>query len=243
MTKKNNLKKLLDDASRSATHIVSNTDTIKKLKSKGLPIKERLITYEEYFEKLIAEKRKYAVPLLYQLPKIDDSIANSVISAVYEEVRASFGLGIFTSTIFNSIILLEFAMRTRVFDERLKNNPNSNWEYVEKLNMRSLIAELKKLGIIDNEEKLVLNDFNENFRNPYLHINIHKMIKGIYAKGVKKVDIKTPKVTVENQLDISKHRHLWFLAKKFYDKSYVLYVLKFCIHWTNRLLKKTENDS
>ncbi|MBU1088548.1 hypothetical protein KKA02_01545 [Patescibacteria group bacterium] len=238
MSKKNKLKKLLDEASKDATHIVSNPDTIKKLKSKGLPIEERFITYEEYFEKLVAEKKKYAVPLLSQLPKLGNSIANSVISAIYEEVRASFGLGIFTSTIFNSIIMLEFAMRTRVFDERLKKDPNSQWEHVEKLKMRNLIEELKKMGIIDDKERLVLVDFNENFRNPYLHINIHEMIKGIYAKGVKKVDIKTSKMTTEKDLDVSKHRHLWFLGKKFYDRSYVIHVLNFCVHWTNKLLIK-----
>ena len=57
--------------------------------------------------------------------------------------------------------------------------------------MRNLSEELKKLGVIDDKEKLTLNDFNKNFRNPYLHINIYKMIRGIYAKGVKKVDIKS----------------------------------------------------
>jgi len=89
---------------------------------------------------------------------------------------------------------------------------------------------------------LVLDDFNENFRNLYLHINIHKMIKGIYAKGLKKVDINTAKMTIKNQLDVSKHRYLWFLAKNFYDRSYVLYVLKFCIHLTNKLLRKTKKQ-
>lgn len=238
MTTKSDLKKLLDEASKGATHIVSNPDTIKKLQEKGLPIEEKFITYEEYFEKLIEEKRKYAVQLLRELPQLDGNIANSVISAIYEEVRASFGLGIFTSTIFNSIILLEFTMRSRIFDERLKKDPNSQWEHVEKLKMRNLIEELKKMGLIDKKERSVLVDFNENFRNPYLHINIHKMIKGIYAKGVKKIDIKTSKMTVEDDMDVSQHRHLWFLGKKFYDRSYVIHVLNFCVHWTNKLLIK-----
>jgi len=125
MSRKSKLEKTLDEDSKNATHIVSSPDTIKKLQAKGLPIKERFITYEEYFEKLVAQKRKNAKPLLRQLPLLDKTIANSVIAAIYEEVRASFGLGILTSTIFNSILLLEFAMRTRVFDERLKNDPNS----------------------------------------------------------------------------------------------------------------------
>lgn len=243
MNKKSKLEKTLEEASKDATHIVSNPDTIKKLQAKGLPIEERFITYEEYFEKLIAQKRKNAINLLRQLPLLDSSIANSVIAAIYEEVRASFGLGIFTSTIFNSIVLLEYAMRVRVFDERLAAHPNSEWEQVEKLKMKGLIGQLRKMKIINKKEKTVLDDFNDKFRNPYLHINLHKMIKGIYADGIKRVDIGTNQATIENQVDVSKHRHLWFLAKKFYDESYVQYVLQFCIHWTNNLLKKTGNSS
>lgn len=238
MTKSDDLKKILDEASKDATHIVSNPDTIEKMKAQGLPIEEKFITYEEYFEKLIEEKRKSAVPLLRLLPKLDESIANSVITAIYEEVRASFGLSIFTSTIFNSILLLEYAMRCRIHKERLIKDPNADWNHVEKLKMKSLIKTLAKMKIVTGEEREVLDDFNDKFRNPYLHINIHKLITGIYANGVKKVDINKNKVTIENQMDVSKYPHLWFLAKKFYDRSYVLHVLNFCVHWTNKLLKK-----
>jgi len=238
MKRKSNLEKALDKASIGATHIVSSPETIKKMKADGLPIEERFITYEEYFEKLITEKRKDAIVLLRQLPTLDNTIANSVISTIYEEIRASFGLGIFTSSIFNSIIMLEYALRICVFEGRLINDPNSKWEDVEKLKMKNLIGFLKRTEIIDDKEKDILNDFNDNFRNPYLHINIHKMIKGIYANGVRKIDTATNEVTVEDNVDVSKHRQFWFLAKKIYDKTYVLHVLNFCIHWTNKLLKK-----
>jgi len=238
VVKNNNLKNILDEASRGATHIVSNPDTINKLRTKGLLIKERFITYEEYYRKLIEEKSKYAIELLKKLPHLDKTIANSVITSIYEEVRSSFGLGIFTSTIFNSILLLEFAMRDRLFRERFKKDPNSEWEHVEKLKMKSLIGQLRKAKIIDEKGKIALDDFNDNFRNPYLHINIHKMIRGIYADDVKRVDLNTQTTTVENKVDVSKFRPLWFLAKNFYDKTYVMHVLAFCIHWTNKLLSK-----
>lgn len=202
-----------------------------------MPIEEKLITYGDYFEKLVVEKRKNAVNLLKQLPKLDSGIANSVIATIYEEIRASFGLGIFTSTIFNSIVLLEFAMRHRVYEERLKKDSNADWSQTEKLNMRDLIKALEKQRIVTSKEKVVLDDFSNKVRNPYLHINIHKLITGIYADGIKKIDFNKNEVTIENQVDVSKHRHLWFLAKNFYDKSYVLHVLNFCVHWTNKLLK------
>ena len=227
----------MSSLAKGATHIVSSPETIEKLKAMGLPIEERFISYEEYFEKLIARKRKNAIVLLKQLPLLDKSIANGVISAIYEEIRSSFALEILTSTIFNSILLLEFAMRTRLYDERLKSDPKAKWEETEKLNMEQLVRRLRHLEIIDEQDKRALNDFNEKFRNPYLHINIHKMVQCIYADNLNKVDISTSEVVRENAVNVSQHRHLWFMAKNFYDKTYVISVLNFCITWTNTLLK------
>lgn len=232
------LEKILNPLSKGATHIVASPKTIDELISKGINIEEKFITYEEYFENLITQKRKNAVGLFRQLPLLDNSIANSVISAIYEEIKASFGLGIFTSTIFNSIVLLEYAMRIRLYNKRLENDPNSKWEDTEKLKMKQLISQLKRQKIIDKTGQEQLDSFNDKFRNPYLHINIHKMIQGIYANNVMKVDINTRKVTEENEVDVSKYPHMWFLAKNFYDRSYVMHVLQFCIGWTNDLLKK-----
>lgn len=243
MPKKNQkLNNVLASLSQDSTHFVSSPSTIEELKSKGVNIEERFITYEEYFENLVIEKRNNAVGLLKQLPLLDNSIANGVISAIYEEIRASFGLGIFTSTIFNSIILLEYAMRICIHDKRLENDPNSKWENTEKLKMKQLITQLKKIEVINKTGRKQLDNFNDKFRNPYLHINIHKMIEGIYANNVKKMNIKTKKVTEENGVDVSKYPYMWFLAKDFYDRSHVMHVLQFCIGWTNDLLKKTSED-
>lgn len=233
-----NLKNIMDELSKNATHIVSNPDTIKKMQLMGLPIKQNFTSYKEYFENLVNQKRKDAVNLLNQLPLLDNSIANGVISEIYEEVRSSFGLSIFTSTIFNSVVLLEYSMRIRLFNERLKNDPNYKWESTEKLTMKSLIKYLYKLKVIDDIGKGQLDSFNEKFRNPYFHINIHNMIQGIYANHVKKVDINKNKISEINGMDVSKSPQLWFLAKKYYDKSYVMQVLIFCIGWTNDLLKR-----
>ena len=129
-----------------------------------------------------------------------------------------------------------------MFDERLKNDPNSVWENTEKLTMKSLIKNLYKLKVIDNVGKGQLDSFNEKFRNPYFHINIHNMIQGIYADHIKKVDINKKTVSEINGMDVSESPQLWFLAKKYYDKSYVLQVLQFCIGWTNDLLKKNQES-
>lgn len=233
------LDQLLKSASSDATHFVSSPDTIEKLRAKGIKIEEKFITYDEYFEKLIKQKRKNAIALLQQLPLLDKSIANGVVQTIYEEIRASYGLGIFTSTIFNSIVLLEYAMKIRIFEERRKMDPTSQWEEIEKLNMKSLISRLYKMKIIDENEREILDDFNLKVRNPYLHINIHKLIDGIYANNIQRVDIKTKEVTEENEVDVTKRPELWFMAKNFYDRSRVLDILRFCVKWTNDLLART----
>ena len=129
-------------------------------------------------------------------------------------------------------------MRVRVFEERLKNDKNAKWEHVEKLKMRNLISQLRQKEIIDDKGKKALDSFNDELRNPYLHINIHEMIQGIFANNVKVVNTKTGTMTVQNGVDVSKNRQLWFAGKKLFDKTYVFKVLNFCIDWTNKLLKR-----
>jgi len=229
-------KSILKKASKKSTHLVLNPGVVDKLIAEGL-IKKRFITYQEYFENLIKQKNKNAINLLKNLPLLDETIGNNVISNIYEEIRASYCLGIFTSTIFNSIVLLEYSMRKRIFDERLKKYPNSKWEDIEKSKMKDLIQELRLIKIINKDERIVLDNFNDKFRNAYMHGDIYKMIRGIYINNVKRVDIKTQKINVLNNLEARRYPQFWFLAKNLYDKTYVIEYLNFCIKWTNKLLK------
>lgn len=238
MVSNDDLEKVLNESVMGATHIVSSPDTIKELRGRGIPIEERFITFSEYFENLVKDKRKNAVILLERLPLLDKSINNSIVSSIYEEVRASFGLGIFTSTIFNAILLLEFTLRDRLYQEYVSTDPKYQWEQMEKIRMKGLISRLAKRKAITRTEAVALHDFNDKFRNPYLHINVQEMITGIYADNIKKVNTKTGEVKIENNVDVSKHRQFWFLAKKVYDKTFVLHVVDFCIGWTNKLLEK-----
>lgn len=233
------LKELMDSAvAKGATHLVASPKTIKKLQEKGLPIKERFITYEEYSDELYSKRKKDAVALLTKLPKIDDSIANGVISEIYEEIRSSYAFGVFTSTIFNSILILEYSMRLRLQEERLKDDPNAKWEELEKLDMDALIQQLFKHKIITKKEKFYLVNFSATLRNPYLHINILKLTEGIYINKLPKVDIEKGEVEEMRDVEAGKHPYLWFAAKKFFDRTQVQPVIDFCIKWTNQLLKK-----
>jgi hypothetical protein len=237
------LKEIMDAISKGATHIVSDPDTIRKLQEKGLPIESRFIPYEEYVEDLFSKKKKDAVSLLRKLPKIDDSVADGVIADIYEEIRSSYALSIFTSTIINSIFLLEYPMRARLYNERLKKNPNARWDKLEKLTMGALIKKLHDLKIITDEEKEKLSDFNKNLRNPYLHINIHKLSKGVVVAKLPSVNVNTQEVIEMENVEASKHRFLWFAAKRFFDKYHVQAVIDFCVEWTNNLLANQQKST
>lgn len=234
------LNEILEAISKGATHIVSNPETIKKLQKRGIPIESRFISYEEYVEDLFARKKKDAVALLNKLPKIDASIADGVIESIYEEIRSSYALSIFTSTIINSILLLEYSMRARLYRERLKKNPNADWSKLEDLTMGALIWQLFNLKIITAEEKSKLMAFNKQLRNPYLHINIHKLSKGVFITKLPSINVQTQEVIEMENVEAAKHKYLWFAAKKFFDKHHVQPVIDFCVDWTNNLLKRYE---
>lgn len=232
------IKELMDSISNGATHMVADPKTIEILQKQGVPIENKFITYEAYADALFKKRKEQSVSLLRKLPKIDDSIADGVISDIYEEVRSSYAFGIFTSTIINSILLLEYSMRARLYKEMLKKNPNGEWRELEKLSMGALIKQLFKLKIITEKEKLRLIDFNKNFRNPYLHINIHKLSQNVVIAKLPTINVHTQEVMELRNVVASKHKFLWFAAKKFFDKYHAQPVIDFCVDWTNKLLKE-----
>jgi len=219
----------------NTTTVVIHPDDIQKLINQGL-VQEKFITYEEYVNTLYEERKNNAVELLKKLPKIDKSIADGVISNIYEEIRSSYAFGVFTSTIFNSILLLEYSMRSRLYKERLKHNPKAEWSMLERLDMGGLIPQLKKCRVIDKDESSILDDFSKNLRNPYLHFNIYKLVDGIAMKSLPSLNIATQKMTGEIDVDAKKYRFVWFSAKQFFDRERVQDVINFCVHWTNKLL-------
>jgi len=234
----NELKDIMDALAKGATHIVASPETIKRLKGKGLPIESRFIPYEQYVEDLYTKRKNDAVQRLRKLPAIQDSIANGVVSDIYEEIRVSYAFGIYTSTILNSILLLEYAMRSRLYAEYLKSDPNTEWFNLEKLAMDALVQRLYKLKVIDAYSRDILASFSKDFRNPYFHINVQKMTEGIIIEKLPGFNESTRETINLENVEASKHRFLWFAAKKYFDKYFVQTVIDFCIEWTNTLLKK-----
>lgn len=209
---------------------------------KGI-IRERFITYEEYVDELYLKRKKNAVELLSKLPKINDTVADSVVSSLYEEIKSSYAFGIFTSTIINSILLLEYSMRVKIYKKEIQNNSGINWAELEDLSMRRLINRLKELMIIDEKEHLELMDFKDKIRNPYMHFKIHKLIQGIEIRKLPKLNLLTGEIAEEKNVIATKYRSMWFSAKQFFDKEKVQDVIDVCIYWTNKLLGESKDNS
>lgn len=232
------LKRIMDDLAKGATHLVASPDTIERLRQKGLAIESKFTTYEEYAETLYAERKKSAVERLRKLPKIDDSIADGVVTSIVEDIRANLAFGAFSSSITSSIFLLEYAMRARIFAERLKSEAQFKWSELEKLTMHPLVKELLRLKVITKEQEAILLDFKKTIRNPYLHANFLKLSEGIVVKKLPRVDVGTNKVVEMEDVDAAGNRFLWWAAKRFFDKFWVHPVIDFCFEWTNTLLSK-----
>lgn len=218
------------------TVIVASPKTIKDMKNSGSPIEEKFISYEEYLSDLLTGRQKDAIERLKKLPFIDQSVADGVVTEIYGEIRSSYALGFFTSTIVNSVLLLEYAMRLSLYIHHLKVDPKYQWEILERMAMKKLISQMKRANLIAEEQEKALNEFNDTVRDPYLHINVHSLSEGIFISNLPGYNTKTGKKFVKKNVRVSEHKYLWFMAKRFFDKQMVLSIVNFCVSYTNNLL-------
>ncbi len=241
---KNKSKKLqeaMDSMIKSgSTVIVASPKTVQEMKDAGLPITEKFISYEEYLKTLLEKKQKGAVGRLQQLPLIDKSVADGVIAEIYEEIRSSYALSFFTSTIINSVLLLEYAMRLSLYIHRQKQDPKYQWKILETMTMKKLISQMKRVNLITDKQEKALKEFNDTLRDPYLHINVHNLLEGIFISNIPGVSTKTgDKIEMKN-VEVSEHKHFWFIGKRFFDKQMVLSIVNFCIGNVNQLLSENK---
>lgn len=235
MQNSKNLKKNLDELVKKSDLIVSSPDTIEQLKSQGLPIKSTFETYSEYLDKLFEKKRAVAMDLITKLPRLDESIANTTVQSLYEEIKETFVLGIPGAGITLGVILLELAMKYRLHKERLKSDPNSSWDLIEQLDMTNVISELFKKEILSKKDRKELDEFNSEVRNPYVHYNIKKLIKDMVLSELQSVNVETGEITTQKNVKPENYPPLWFSAKKVLDKKSAEIRVDFCVSWTNKL--------
>ncbi len=232
--KSKDFKKELELATKNATVLVSNPDTIKSMEEKGERVERKFITYEAYLEDLFTRKRKVALQLVTPMPKMRDDLGSAILQSIYEEMRDSLALGIFSSAIMHSILLLEYAMRIRVYKERQKADPNAKWEPVAELLIKPLANMLEKSNVITNDQKQDIIEFNNNIRNPYMHINIYELTKGL-TLDVTSVNIVNEEVKRIKAFPVTENPHMWFAGKKKYDAMNVLPIMRKCVDYVNTI--------
>lgn len=232
-----NLEEKMNELVKGADTIVASSKTIVDMQKNGLSIENTFTNYEDYIEKLLNEKKTIAKQLIHKLPRLDENVANSTIQALYKEVQECFVLGMSGACITLSSILLELALKYRLYHEKCKGDKSSLWEQIEKLDFTRTVNQLRKMSIISLAEKKELDSFNASVRNPYVHYNIQKLVGEAIFSQLKSIDIKTKKVTIHKNVKVGEKPFLWFFAKKFLDNETLASKVSFCIGWTNRILR------
>ena len=184
---------------------------------------------------LFLQKREFANDLIEKLPPLRSDIANSTLTALYEEFRECFVLGMPGASITLAIILLDISAKYRIHEERIKKNPKASWTPIEDMLLKEIINELFEHEAITKREKINLLAFNRMVRNNYLHYNIQKLVKDMIIAELPSLNVITGEVMIENNIKAAKRPALWFSAKKVLDRETVLDKVSFCIYWVNKL--------
>ena len=230
-------KRKLEEVTKRSTTMVVSGNTIEMMGKKGEKVEERFISYEEYIEELFKKKRAVSLRLVTPMPKMRTDTGNSVLHSIYEEMRDSLALGMFPSAIMHSILLLEYAMRIKVYKERQKTDPNSLWKDVAAFKIRQLTTPLLNAGVITKAEKNDLDDFNDKTRNPYMHINIYELTRDVTLDATS-VNIVKEEVKMLKDLPVTDKPFLWFAGKKKYDAMNVLPIVEKCVGYVNKIFEK-----
>jgi len=230
------VQKKIDELVKDSDLFIASPDTIERIQRKGLPIKSVFTTYQEYLDKLFVEKRGLATDLIQKLPRLDDSIANGSVTALYEELKETFVLGIPGASIVLAILLFDLAAKFRLHKESIRKNAQASWKSIEDLHLKDVICKLREHGAITEKEEKELLEFNKKIRNNYLHYNIQKLVKDMILGELKSVNVETGKVTTEKNVKPADRPYLWFSAKRVLDKQTVVDRVTFCIGWVNKFL-------
>lgn len=229
------LKKSMDEASKTNTVIVLKPEDAEEMIKKNIGVKKTFTPYSEYIMKLYQERIELGFKLLHKLPQLDEKTGSAVVTQIYGEVRESLAFGFPSSAILNSMLLLEYALRLRLFNKFQENDKTFEWRRMEQMNFKALISRLRGQGIFDKNELKELGEFNEDYRNTYLHMNIAKMAYG-QTIPVDRINIKSGKKEKIDNMKLEESPFLWFAAKVKFDRDHVFEIIDFCVGWTNKLL-------
>lgn len=232
--KEKEFKQKTREAAKVAKRMIANPKTIEQLKKDGEKIEEKFITYESYLNKLYRERKRLAVDWLRNMPQMRPDTHNVVLNSLFETIREDIAFIKLDSAISNSILLLEYALRLKLYMYRQKIDPKSEWKNVASMKIRQLTAPLHKAKIITKAQKAELDEFNDKKRNLYMHLNIYELTKGI-TLDVTVIDNNNKEVKRVEKHPVEDFPQLWYEGKRKYDYENVFKIMQFCIDYVNKL--------
>lgn len=168
-----NIKEKMDKLVEGSDKIVANPETIEKLRSQGLPIKDiPSPTISELFD----HRKKLAIEVAAHLPTLPEGLS-APIQTLYQEIRECIFFGCNGAAITLSGIMIEFMLKRVAYVRETSGTQNydpNRWDEFEEMDLSSAINRAKKAGVLDSKMAKRIHAFRKDIRNPYSHYNIQK---------------------------------------------------------------------
>ena len=221
----NDLKKILDRLAEGSDKIIANPETIEKLRSQGLPIKDvPSPTISELFD----QRKEHALQIAVHLPSLPEEVSPT-IQTLYQEIRECIFFGCNGAAITLSGILIEFMLKRVTYAKESggyqKYDPKT-WDEFEDMDLSSATNRAKRAGILDSRMAKRINAFRKQIRNPYSHYNIQKISEHVIAEKVKVLNTETGEHE-ERDLAARDNPFIQTVVKPIVDKYHVLNVFHF----------------
>jgi hypothetical protein len=232
------IEKLMAELSEGSNLLIANPKNIEELEIQGVPFKR---TPPQSIEQLFESRRKYANEKASNFPPLPPK-PEPAMEALYMEIMECILFGLNGAAITLSAILIEYALKHTTFIKEsggYQKTDQSRWDKFEEMNLNDAIKCAKGAGLIDDEWAEKLHSFRDTIRNPYAHLNIKKITKGVIARKVKRLNLTTEKIEVVD-IPAKDNPTIQALAKPKMDEDYVFPVFYFANEVVTHLLLKIE---
>ena len=220
-----NIKEKLNRLAEDSDKIIANPQTIEKLRSQGLPIKDiPSPTISELFD----QRKELALEVAAYLPPLPEGLSVT-IQTLYQEIRECIFFGCNGAAITLSGILIEFMLKRVAYAKESGGSQNYDpkiWDEYEDMDLSSAINRAKRVGVLDSIMAKRIHAFRKDIRNPYSHYNIQKITEHVIAQNVKVVNTETGEHE-ERDLEARENPSIQTVVKPIVDKHNVLTVFHF----------------
>lgn len=220
---------LLNQLAKEGREFISNPAVKEQLKRQGVPIDEPpQLSLEESLELLFKKRMEKALEIAEKLPN-PPAIASPAIESLYNEIRECIIFGLNGAAITLSAILVEFMLKFAAYKVEMGGfavYDAEKWDEFEKLNFSDAIGRANRNQLLTKDNRKLLHEFREHYRNPYNHYNIKKITELVVARDVTRVNLETLEV---EQLDIEAKDNpiIQAQAKPLVDAQAVMSVFEF----------------